>query len=206
MSTAPPSPPRTCTGTLANGHNLFGKGVVPYREIKCSIADCCAACAANASCGAWFAKESPKESRTFVNSRPDRDGIKTALSSVDVVVGAANADVHATPLGECKLFSFAAAEQLTSGGCPKTPTGVQPVCASRVWTAPGPAPRPVVVNLSVASRPSWTVSPWLATMSLVYCWAPDAAGYKNGTMARWANTHRFNTARFPAGTASYWNW
>ena len=42
-------------------------------------------------------------------------------------------------------------------------------------------------------------------MSLVYVWAPDAA-YENGTMAAWAKVNHLNTARFPAGMASYWNW
>jgi hypothetical protein len=51
-----------------------------------------------------------------------------------------------------------------------------------------------------------TVSPFLASMSIVYAWAPNAAGYANGTIARWANEHHLNTARYPAGMASYWNW
>lgn len=50
-----------------------------------------------------------------------------------------------------------------------------------------------------------TVSPYLASMSIVYCWARDAM-YSNGTMAAWARRNGLHTARYPAGTASYWNW
>ena len=51
------------------------------------------------------------------------------------------------------------------------------------------------------SSAAWVISPYLASMSLVYAWAPDAA-YKNGTMAAWARRHRLHTARFPAGMAA----
>jgi len=59
--------------------------------------------------------------------------------------------------------------------------------------------------MTVAETPAWVISPYLASMSLVYAWAPDAA-YSNGTMAQWARSHRINTARYPAGMAAYWNW
>ena len=65
---------------------------------------------------------------------------------------------------------------------------------------------PASVNLSVGSLPNGTVSPYLSTMSIVYAWAPDSAGYSNGTIARWAQANHVNTVRFPAGMASYWNW
>ena len=56
----------------------------------------------------------------------------------------------------------------------------------------------------------WSISPYLASMSLVYSWAPDAvygnSTYKNSTMADWALAHGLSTARYPAGEASYWNW
>eukprot|EP00040_Diaphanoeca_grandis_P031659 m.189837 g.189837 ORF g.189837 m.189837 type:complete len:476 (-) comp32388_c2_seq2:159-1586(-) len=50
-----------------------------------------------------------------------------------------------------------------------------------------------------------TISPYLASMSLVYSWAPDAV-YANGSIIAWANRTGLKTARYPAGTASYWNW
>lgn len=62
-------------------------------------------------------------------------------------------------------------------------------------------PKPAVVELSVSSTAAWNISPYLASMSLVYAWAPDAA-YGNGTMAQWARSHHINTARYPAGMAS----
>ena len=71
---------------------------------------------------------------------------------------------------------------------------------------PPPPPPPDVVDIHIASDLSWTISPYLASMSLVYAWAPDRAGYQNGTMASWATEHRINTARYPAGMAAYWNW
>ena len=55
---------------------------------------------------------------------------------------------------------------------------------------------------SVSSR---VVSPYLASMSIVYAWAPDRA-YANGTIGAWAKEHKLNTARYPAGMAAYWNW
>ena len=54
------------------------------------------------------------------------------------------------------------------------------------------------------------ISPYLASMSLVYSWAPDAvygnASRPNSTMADWARKHHLATARYPGGEASYWNW
>ena len=65
------------------------------------------------------------------------------------------------------------------------------------------------VDLSIGA-PTHTISPYLASMSLVYSWAPDAvygnASRPNSTMVDWARLHRLHTARYPAGEASYWNW
>eukprot|EP01048_Picozoa_sp_COSAG05_P021490 COSAG05_NODE_3970_length_1744_cov_4.354407_1_plen_495_part_10 len=157
--------------------NLFGAGL-PSTKSECSDpGQCCDACLANATCGAWFAKMPP--------------GLGT---------------------GTCQLYDLATAVKLSSGHCPGQS---HPKCFSARWVvlpAPPPppppappAPRPALVSIVVSNEPSWTVSPYLASMSLVYAWAPDAA-YKNGTMAKWAAQHRLNTARFPAGMASYWNW
>ena len=147
------------------------------RLIKCSTCarrfhrECCDACATNASCGAWFAK---------LSGAPDE-----------------------IPTGSCHLYSASAASQLHSGSCPH-PDGSTTVCFSENYVAPSPSPpgppspppappspppapspRPEVVALNIATTRSWRISPWLASMSLVYVWAPDAA-YENGTMARWS--------------------
>ena len=62
------------------------------------------------------------------------------------------------------------------------------------WARYGLTKRVRVADLLLMDR-------YLASMSLVYAWAPDAA-YKNGTMAAWARRHRLHTARFPAGMAA----
>ena len=142
-----PPPARSCAGGLDDQHNLFGPGTQPYRDFKAgTIAECCEACSANASgCGAYFAK-----------------------------LGGSGGD------GVCKLYSFAEAARLQSGGCP-APNGKHVICGSVNYAGQPPPPppppqppRPETVELMVASDASWTVSPWLATMSLVYVWAPDA--------------------------------
>ena len=61
------------------------------------------------------------------------------------------------------------------------------------------------VGITVTNDAAFHISPYLASMSLVYAWAPDVA-YSNGTMAAWASAHGIATARYPAGMASYWNW
>ena len=55
---------------------------------------------------------------------------------------------------------------------------------------------------------SWTISPYLASMSLVYQWAPDYLYNTsiNGSITKWAKQHRLNIARYPAGQNSLWNW
>lgn len=167
--------------TAANGHNLFAKGVEPYATRSLGIPECCAACTADASCGAWFGK--------VIQGQQTSDG----------QVG--------TPSATCKLYSHHAAGSLDQGGCPQPPSG-QAECGSAIFSPPSPppSPPPAHVSATVESVPAWTISRWLATMSLVYCWAPDAAGYANGSIASWAKATKMTTARFPAGTASYWNW
>ena len=68
----------------------------------------------------------------------------------------------------------------------------------------------MVVTVSIGGGPDRAISPYLASMSLVYSWAPDAvygnASRPNSTMADWARKHRLATARYPGGEASYWNW
>ena len=68
----------------------------------------------------------------------------------------------------------------------------------------------MVVTVSVGGGPERAISPYLASMSLVYSWAPDAvygnASRPNSTMADWARKHHLATARYPGGEASYWNW
>ncbi len=161
--------------------NLYGKGLQAATSKCADPGECCRKCLSNSTCGAWFAK-----------------------------MGASGGTG-----GECNLYDLETAANLNRGRCPGKS---HPKCYSASWVLrpppptpappvppPPPAPRPDVVTLTVAAQSSWTVSPYLASMSLVYAWAPDAA-YKNGTMAEWARQHRLNTARYPAGQASYWNW
>jgi hypothetical protein len=162
--------------------NLYGKGLRAASTSKCTDpSECCQKCLSNSTCGAWFAKMGASDSKN----------------------------------GQCNLYDMETAAKLQRGSCPGKS---HPKCFSASWVLPPPpvppapsppppppAPRPDVVEVSVAAQSSWTVSPYLASMSLVYAWAPDAA-YKNGTMAEWARHHHINTARFPAGMASYWNW
>ena len=72
-----------------------------------------------------------------------------------------------------------------------------------------PVPAGVVTAL-INGVALWTISPYLASMSLVYSWAPDVvygnSSYRNDTMVKWARAHRLSTARYPAGEASYFNW
>ena len=62
----------------------------------------------------------------------------------------------------------------------------------------------------IDGTPRWRISPYLASMSLVYAWAPDSvygnSSFTNDTMIQWAKANRISTARYPAGMASYFNW
>ena len=181
----PPVPPRTCLPSYpknGTGVSLFGKGVKTMRDMKVQhFAECCDACRIDSKCGAFFAKLSTKSGG-----------------------------------GDCKLYSLASAAKLDRGSCPSSKGTA--ICVSSNWVvtpSPTPAPpsptphppAPANIALGLTDPTSLgTVSPYLASMSLVYAWAPDAAGYANGTIAQWANAHHINTARFPAGMASYWNW
>ncbi|MCK4958698.1 MAG: hypothetical protein KAT00_04850 [Planctomycetes bacterium] len=51
----------------------------------------------------------------------------------------------------------------------------------------------------------WTISEYLTGLHFVYSWNADEI-YADGDFANWANSNNVNTARFPGGTASYWNW
>eukprot|EP00730_Choanoeca_flexa_P014595 TRINITY_DN6437_c0_g1_i2.p2 TRINITY_DN6437_c0_g1~~TRINITY_DN6437_c0_g1_i2.p2 ORF type:complete len:267 (+),score=22.45 TRINITY_DN6437_c0_g1_i2:1003-1803(+) len=61
------------------------------------------------------------------------------------------------------------------------------------------------VTGSIDSRSAFTLSHSLSGIHIVYCWAPSSL-YGNGTFATWANNASVHTARYPGGTASYWNW
>ena len=193
----PPPPPRNCTGTT-NGISTFG--AEPYTIFHCTnITTCCALCAANETgCGAYFAK---------IASRPDSSEIKV--------------NGRGANLNECHLYDPVAAAHLRKGNCPHH-GGPKHVCGSAIWvspapspspsptppTPPAPAPRPSVVELMVNGTAAWTISPYLASMSLVYEWAPDYLYNTsiNGSVTRWAKKHRINIARYPAGQSSFWNW
>ena len=179
---AGPTTRRSCAAPSVHlQQNLYGKGLRAATSKCTGFGECCQKCLSNSTCGAWFAKMGVSEGE-----------------------------------GECNLYDLETAAHLHRGSCPGKS---HPKCYSASWVLPppplppppppppppAPAPRPDVVEVSVAAQSSWTVSPYLASMSLVYAWAPDAA-YKNGTMAKWAKHHRLNTARYPAGMASYWNW
>lgn len=61
----------------------------------------------------------------------------------------------------------------------------------------------VTVNVSDAGAPLWTISPFLASISLVYSWNPDHiygnSTFTNDTVREWAIDNGINTARYPAG-------
>ena len=89
---APPSPPpRSCAaGAVQLNVSLYSPDVKAYSSSKCrDVATCCAACAANASCGAFFAKL----------PEPDAAGAPPRM-------------------GTCNLYSLASAAQLQRGRCP----------------------------------------------------------------------------------------
>lgn len=103
----------------------------------------------------------------------------------------------------CELFTTKQLAHLSHANCSEWAKPTQ--CASGI-APPGPTPPPPsLVSVEVDYAPRWRISPYLSSLSLVYCWAPDAV-YGNGSLARWAREQRVATARFPAGTASYWNW
>ena len=191
-------PPRSCdAGAIVMGQDLPPYGdVQPYDTFHCTEASaCCAACAANASgCFAFYAK----------------------LSG-----GGGGGDTDGSNLNECHLYDAAAAALLKPGHCPHKGGGPKHVCASAVWiptppptpTPPPPPPtpppvRPTVVELSVNGTAAWTISPYLASMSIVYQSAPDwfYNTSTNGSITRWAKENRLNIARYPAGQAAFWNW
>jgi hypothetical protein len=64
------------------------------------------------------------------------------------------------------------------------------------------------VELTANGTAAWTISPYLASMSLVYEWAPDYLYNTslNGSITAWARRNRINIARYPAGQDSAWNW
>ena len=160
-----------------------------------NITGCCAACLSNSTgCAAWYAKVGGP------------DGVQYSRGA---------------NLNECHLYDSVAAAHLRIAGCPQRDHRHR--CASALWIAgppsppsppaPSPSPpphtpRPDVVELLVNSTAAWTVSPYLASMSLVYEWAPDYH-YDiklNGSITKWAKKHQLKIARYPAGQASQWNW
>ena len=189
------SPPRSCAApSVVTKQDLFAPaGVDPYAVHEISNAtECCSLCSANASgCGAFYAKVSTKARGSTIADGGDKS---------------------------CKLFSPAAAGRLTKGSCKQFPHGTPHTCTSAVYVTPGPtppptlpptyAPRPGVVELSVNATSSWTISPYLASMSLVYQWAPDEMynTSQNGSITKWAKRNHLNIARYPAGQSSLWNW
>lgn len=59
---------------------------------------------------------------------------------------------------------------------------------------------------TVKAVPTRIISPWLASMSMVYSWAPDKLYVGNDTIVSWGVKTGVRTARYPAGQNSYWNW
>ena len=117
--------------------------------------------------------------------------------------------------GDCKVWHSNQVPELKTGHCSSAHSNVK--CTSSFLSppsppsppapspAPSPLPPPESVSLTIDSTEKWNISQYLASMSLVYTWAPDRA-YANGTMAAWAKENKLHTARYPAGTASYFNW
>ena len=186
-------PTRNCT-SASNGISTFG--AEPYTILHCTnVTTCCALCAANETgCGAYFAKIAAR----------------SGIAETKVDSGGAN-------LNKCHLYDPVAASHLHKADCPRH-GGPKHVCGSAIWVSPSPSPpppipptpspRPSVVELIVNDTAAWTISPYLASMSLVYQWAPDYLYNTsiNGSVTAWAKKHRINIARYPAGQSSFWNW
>ena len=170
-----------CGNVSTTNYSVYGHAKVHSATQQPDALSCCQRCAAE-ECAIWYFRQT--------------DGGTT---------------------GECKLYLADQVSSLKAGSCSSVHNNVK--CASSPLpqppppppTPPPPPPPPPVpppssVLLSVGAICKWTISPYLASMSLVYAWARDAAGYKNGTIATWATENRLETARYPAGMASYWNW
>jgi hypothetical protein len=146
---APHAGNRSCAaGAIVMHQNLYSQDIKPLRSLKQqTVGQCCAACLSDAVCGAYFAK---------VGQDP-------------------------ASRGTCALYSKADAAKLHRGQCP----GSRPhTCGSAVWVhpplpppppppppsppSPPPVPRPDVVQLGVSGTAAWRISPYLASMSLVY--------------------------------------
>ena len=63
-----------------------------------------------------------------------------------------------------------------------------------------------VVDVVISKDAKWTISPYLATIHLLYTNAADGV-YNNGTMGNWVKEKNVRSARYPGGTvAAYWDW
>jgi len=68
------------------------------------------------------------------------------------------------------------------------------------------------VSVQIDATQPRSISPYLASLSLVYVWAADAmygvneSIGSNDTWSEWACTNNVGTMRYPGGTASYHNW
>eukprot|EP00041_Stephanoeca_diplocostata_P035070 m.1224826 g.1224826 ORF g.1224826 m.1224826 type:complete len:595 (+) comp24627_c0_seq9:70-1854(+) len=173
----------TCSAA-ANQRSLFGKGIQPIQEFSVrNITSCCSACVdstnSTGACGAWFVKWPPVTN----SQKSNKEGVCKLYNVSDVAL---------LQYGNCSAFSKPAV-------CSASIFGVQPNPPPNITS---------VVNITVSRRTpndQWVISHYLAAMSFVYCWAPDRV-YSNGTMVQWARKNNVATARYPAGTASYWDW
>ena len=63
-----------------------------------------------------------------------------------------------------------------------------------------------VVDVVISENSKWSISPYLATIHLLYTNAADGV-YNNGTMGTWVKEKNVRSARYPGGTvAAYWDW
>ena len=63
-----------------------------------------------------------------------------------------------------------------------------------------------VVDVVISENSKWSISPYLATIHLLYTNAADGV-YNNGTMGTWVKEKNIRSARYPGGTvAAYWDW
>ena len=209
-------PARSCAaGALVTNQDLPpNDNAKAYTTFACKDASlCCAACAANVTgCSAFYAKLSGGGDDGVGGSNLDECHLYDAAAAAHLRPG--NCPHSSGPKHQCVSALWVPGAPTPAPPTPPTPpTPAAPTPAPTPPTpptpAPTPAPRPGVVELLVngtaRDRP---ISPFLASMSVVYQWAPDYLYNTslNGSITRWAKEHRINIARYPAGQASLWNW
>ena len=181
-----------CPANFSGVANRTLYNAKPYRTINkvAGIHICCATCGGGEErdkCAAWYAHQD-QDDRTVYTCK-----LFNATASAQAVVGDCTTW---KPPAKCASWQLH----------PSPPPSPPSPAPSPPSPPPSPAPNASSVNAHADfSAIQHQISPYLATLSLVYSWAPDAA-YANGSIAKWARKRGITTARYPAGENSYWNW